>query len=75
MAITVILTFQQGLDDRLVPVLILSACETVGFALTLVDAGEGFRHRVNLVLLLAVPLGVMLARRWSARHRPGYVTI
>ncbi len=73
--ITVILTFQQGLDDRLVPVLILSACETIGFALTLVDAGEGFRHRVNLVLLLAVPLGVMLARWWSARHRRGYVTI
>jgi len=68
--VTLWLTIRQGLDERLVPALILIACETVGFALTLVDAGEGFRHRVNLVLLLAVPLGVMLDRWWTARNEP-----
>ncbi len=61
------LTFRQGLDGRLVPALILIACETIGFALTLVDAGEGFRHRVNLVLILALPLGVLIDRWWSSR--------
>jgi Dolichyl-phosphate-mannose-protein mannosyltransferase len=61
------LTFRQGLDGRLVPALILIVCATIGFALTLVDAGEGFRHRVNLVLILAVPLGVLLDRWWAAR--------
>ena len=61
------LTFRQGLDGRLVPALILIVCATIGFALTLVDAGEGFRHRVNLVLILAVPLGVLLDRWWTAR--------
>jgi hypothetical protein len=65
--ITVWLALRQRLDDRLVPVLILMICVTVGFALTLVDAGEGFRHRVNLVLLLAVPLGVLIDRWWTAR--------
>jgi hypothetical protein len=65
------LTLRQGLDRRLVPALILILCETVGFALTLVDAGEGFRHRVNLVLILAVPLGVLLARWWAARGARG----
>jgi hypothetical protein len=64
---TLWLTIRQGLDQRLVPVLILIVCETIGFALTLVDAGEGFRHRVNVILLLAVPLGVMLDRWWTAR--------
>ena len=68
--VTLWLTLRQGLDGRLVPALILIACETVGFALTLVDAGEGFRHRVNLVLMLAVPLGVMLDRWWAARDDP-----
>lgn len=63
------LTLRQGLDGRLVPALILIACETVGFALTLVDAGEGFRHRVNLVLILALPLGVLLDRWWAERRR------
>jgi hypothetical protein len=65
--VALVLTVRQGLDGRLVPVLVLVACETLGFALTLVDAGEGFRHRVNLVLLLAVPLGVLLDRWWSTR--------
>jgi hypothetical protein len=65
LAVAAVLTFRQGLDERLVPVLILFVCETIGFALTLVDTGEGFRHRVNLVLLLSVPLGVMLSRRRS----------
>jgi hypothetical protein len=65
------LTIRQGLDGRLVPALILIVCATIGFALTLVDAGEGFRHRVNLVLILAVPLGVLLDRWWTARaQRP-----
>jgi hypothetical protein len=64
---TIWLILRQGLDGRLVPALILILCETVGFALTLVDAGEGFRHRVNLVLILAVPLGVLLDRWWTAR--------
>ena len=68
--ITLWLTIRQGLDQSLVPVLILIVCETIGFALTLVDAGEGFRHRVNLILLLAVPLGVMLDRWWTARSEP-----
>ncbi len=68
--LTLWLTIRQGLDQRLVPVLILIVCETIGFALTLVDAGEGFRHRVNLILLLAVPLGVMLDRWWTARSEP-----
>lgn len=68
--VTLLLTIRQGLDERLVPVLILIACEAVGFALTLVDAGEGFRHRVNLVLLLSVPLGVVLDRWWSGRGQP-----
>lgn len=63
--LALLLTIRQGLDGRLAPVLILVACETVGFALTLLDAGEGFRHRVNLVLLLAIPLGVMLDRNRS----------
>lgn len=73
--VTAWLTARQRLDGRLVPALILIACETVGFALTLIDAGEGFRHRVNLVLLLAVPLGVMLDRWWTARpaHARGRV--
>jgi len=65
--VVLVLAVRQGLDGRLAPVLILVACETVGFALTLVDAGEGFRHRVNLVLLLAMPLGVLLDRWWRAR--------
>lgn len=65
--VTLLLTLLRGLDARLVPALILIACETVGFALTLVDAGEGFRHRVNLLLILAVPLGVMLDRWWMSR--------
>jgi hypothetical protein len=65
--VTLWLSLRQGLDGRLVPALILIVCETVGFALTLVDAGEGFRHRVNLVLILAVPLGVLLDRWWAAR--------
>lgn len=68
--VTLWLTVRQGLDQRLVPVLILIVCETIGFALTLVDAGEGFRHRINLILLLTVPLGVMLDRWWSARADP-----
>jgi hypothetical protein len=65
--VTLWLTLRQGLDGRLLPALILVACETVGFSLTLVDSGEGFRHRVNLLLILAVPLGVMLDRWWTAR--------
>ena len=65
--ITVSLALRQGVDPRLLPALILAACVTIGFALTLIDAGEGFRHRVNLVLLLAVPLGVMLDRWLTAR--------
>jgi hypothetical protein len=74
MIVTLLLMLRQGIDGRLVPALILIACETVGFALTLVDAGEGFRHRINLVLILAVPLGVMI-ERWSigrarTRYRP-----
>ena len=68
--VTLWLTIRQGLDERLVPALILIACEAVGFALTLVDSGEGFRHRVNLVILLAVPLGVLLDRWWAARAGP-----
>jgi hypothetical protein len=68
--LTLWLTIRQGLDQRLVPVLILIVCETIGFALTLVDAGEGFRHRINLILLLTVPLGVMLDRWWAARADP-----
>ncbi len=55
-------------DSALAPAVILFLCETVGFALTLVDTGEGFRHRVNLVLLLSVPLGVMLSRWWETRR-------
>lgn len=71
---TLWLTARQGLDERLLPALILIVCETIGFALTLVDAGEGFRHRVNLVLILAVPLGVMLDRWWTNRTtRPRWV--
>jgi hypothetical protein len=70
--LTAWLSIRQGLDGRLVPALILIVCETIGFALTLVDAGEGFRHRVNLVLILAVPLGVLVDRWWRARTRtPG----
>jgi len=65
--VTAWLTIRQGLDGRLVPALIVIVCATIGFALTLVDAGEGFRHRVNLVLILAVPLGVLLDRWWTAR--------
>jgi hypothetical protein len=65
--VTAWLTIRQGLDGRLVPPLIVIVCATIGFALTLVDAGEGFRHRVNLVLILAVPLGVLLDRWWTAR--------
>jgi hypothetical protein len=65
--VTLWLTVRQGLDGRLVPALILIACQTIGFALTLVDSGEGFRHRVSLILILAVPLGVMLDRWWSER--------
>lgn len=65
--VTIWLTIRQGLDGRSVPALILIACATIGFALTLVDAGEGFRHRVNLVLILAVPLGVLLDRWWTMR--------
>ncbi|MDE3134153.1 MAG: hypothetical protein KGL15_08820 [Acidobacteriota bacterium] len=65
--VTIWLTIRQGLDDRLLPALILSICATIGFALTLVDAGEGFRHRVNLVLILTVPLGVLLDRWWTTR--------
>jgi Dolichyl-phosphate-mannose-protein mannosyltransferase len=68
--VTFVLTVRQGLDGRLVPALILSVCETFGFAMTLVDAGEGFRHRVNLVLLIAVPLGVMLDRWLAGRRQP-----
>ena len=64
MIVALLLTVLEGLDGRLLPALILIACETLGFALTLVDAGEGFRHRINLVLLLAVPLGVLIGR-WS----------
>jgi hypothetical protein len=66
--VALLLTLRQGPDSRLVPALILIACETVGFALTLVDAGEGFRHRVNLMLILALPLGVMLDRWWAGRE-------
>lgn len=66
--VTLVLTLRQGLDGRLVPVLILVICEVIGFALTLVDAGEGFRHRVNLVLLLAIPLGVLIDRWLSGRR-------
>jgi hypothetical protein len=66
--VTLALTVRQGFDGRLVPVLILMICEVIGFALTLVDAGEGFRHRVNLVLLLAVPLGVLIDRWLSGRR-------
>jgi len=68
------LIVRRGLDGRLVPALALLACETVGFGLTLVDSGEGFRHRVNLVLLVALVLGVMLARgrrRAAASWRQG----
>ena len=65
--LTLWLIARQGLDERLVPALILIVCETIGFALTLVDAGEGFRHRVNLILLLTVPLAVMLDRWLAAR--------
>ncbi len=68
--VTLWLTVRQGLDERLVPALILIVCETIGFALTLVDAGEGFRHRINLILILTVPLGVMLDRWWTARSEP-----
>jgi hypothetical protein len=65
--VTLLLAVLRGLDGRLLPALILVACETVGFSLPLVDAGEGFRHRVNLVLILVVPLGVMLDSWWTAR--------
>ncbi len=67
LAVTLWLTLRQGLDGRLVPPLILTACLAIGFALTLVDAGEGFRHRVDLVIILAMPLGVLLDRWWTAR--------
>ena len=65
--ITAWLMLRQRLDGRLVPALILIICATIGFALTLVDAGEGFRHRVNLIVILAVPLGVMVDRWWARR--------
>jgi hypothetical protein len=68
--VTLWLTIRQRLDARLVPAIVLIACEAIGFALTLVDAGEGFRHRVNLMIILAVPLGVLLDRWWSARAEP-----
>lgn len=71
--VTLVLTLRLGLDGRLVPALIMSVCETIGFAMTLVDAGEGFRHRVNLVLLISVPLGVMLDRWLAARRQPKLV--
>ncbi len=61
-------SWMRALDSALAPAVILFLCETVGFALTLVDTGEGFRHRVNLVLLLSVPLGVMLSRWWETRR-------
>ena len=64
------LALRQRLDGRLIPAFVLVACEVIGFALTLVDAGEGFRHRVNLVIILAVPLGVLLDRWWTARRQP-----
>jgi hypothetical protein len=67
--VTAALTLRQGLDGPLVPVLILVLCEVIGFALTLVDAGEGFRHRVNLVLLLAIPLGVLIDRWLTTRRK------
>jgi hypothetical protein len=57
--IAVTLVARVGLDEWLVPVVILAVCETVGFGLTLIDAGEGFRHRINLILMLAVSLGVL----------------
>ncbi len=59
---------RSRVDSALAPVAILFLCETVGFALTLVDTGEGFRHRVNLVLLLSMPLGVMLSGWWETRR-------
>lgn len=66
--ITAWLAASQRFDARLLPALVLIICATIGFALTLVDAGEGFRHRVNLELILAVPLGVMLDRWLTARR-------
>jgi hypothetical protein len=65
--VTAGLALRVGFDERLVPVLILFLCETVGFALTLVDAGEGFRHRINLILMLAVVLAVLADRLLPAR--------
>jgi hypothetical protein len=70
-ALALSLTIRQRLDPRLIPVVILAVCETIGFALTLVDTGEGFRHRINLILMLSVPLGVLIDGWLSARgQRP-----
>jgi hypothetical protein len=66
-AVALILMIRRGLDQRLVPVAILAICETIGFSLTLVDTGEGFRHRINLIMMLAVALGVLVDRWLSAR--------
>jgi hypothetical protein len=43
---------------RAVPLLYLTACTIVAYALTTANAGTGFRHRVHLVFLLAALLGV-----------------
>jgi hypothetical protein len=69
-AFLVMLSFRTGLSIRLAPVFLLAVCELIGFSLTLLNAGEGFRHRTNLILLVSVCIGVIGDRWLSIRRTP-----
>jgi hypothetical protein len=56
------------LSARAAPILFLVIAVAIGFSLTLVNAGEGFRHRINLVLPLAAAAGYLLAARLNAKQ-------
>jgi hypothetical protein len=53
---------------RATPILFLVIAVTMGFSLTLVNAGEGFRHRINLILPLTAAAGYLLAAALDARQ-------
>lgn len=58
----VVLAFIAGsrVYIRATPVVLLALTETVGFSLSLNNAGLGFRHRVSLVVLLAAAAGLLI---------------
>lgn len=58
---------------RVAPFLYVAACLVVGYALSLANAGTGFRHRVHLVAVLVAAVAILFADRLPESLRERFV--